>query len=545
MSRDLLTAAAMRALEQEAIEDGEATGLDLMERAGQGVVDAILDWRPQLAEGTHRAVVLCGPGNNGGDGFVIARLLQDRGWDIEVFLYGRAPDDIDSLPVDAAENARRWAERGPIVPLTKGVLSEAVSRAIAYLPDWLPEAGEPPRWPPAKDRYPTGSRHTVFIDALFGIGQNRALPDDLNEILRMEWSDHCWEWGVAVDIPTGVHADSGKLNGPYCFVSLCVTFQTPKLGHHLGIWQDDCDRLDVVDLDIGASEGTEVAGPEHIYDLIHFTGRKRSSRHKYHFGHALVLAGGSGRGGAARLAARAALRTGAGLVTVGCQPEALTENAARLDAIMLRTVGNAQSLEAGLQDKRINAICLGPGLGVERARALVAVACQSERKVLLDADALTTFKDDPDALFKLTNTLTVLTPHEGEFARLFPDLHRRMLLAPTHTDALSKVEATHAAAARAGCVVLLKGADTVIATAAQAAISGAHYQRAAPWLATAGSGDVLAGIITGLLARGLSPFDAATSAAWLHVEAARAFGPGLIAEDLPEMLPRVFRDLGL
>ncbi|MEM9783693.1 MAG: NAD(P)H-hydrate dehydratase [Pseudomonadota bacterium] len=542
---DLLTAAQMQALEHEAMEDGEATGLELMERAGQGVVDAILNWRPNLTVGTHRAVILCGPGNNGGDGFVIARLLKDRGWDIEVFLYGRAPDDIDSLPIDAARNARRWAESGTVLPLTEGVLSGAVSRAAALLPDWTPAPGEMPRWPPGQDRCPEGTRHTVFIDAIFGIGQNRALPDDLSEIIRMEWSDHCWEWGVAVDFPTGVHADSGKLLGPYCYVSLCVTFQVPKLGHHLGAWHEDCDRLDVVDLGIGGKAGTALAGPEHFYDLIHFIGRKRSSRHKYDFGHALVLAGGAGRGGAARLAARAALRVGAGLVTVGCEPEALIENAARLDAVMLRTVDTAQSLEARLKDARINAICLGPGVGLERARALVAVACGSQRKVVLDADALTSFEDDPDALFKVTTESTVLTPHEGEFARLFPDLHRRMQLAQTDADALSKVEATKAAAGRAGCVVLLKGADTVIAEEGRAAISGAHYQRASPWLATAGSGDVLAGIITGLLARGLSPFDAAAGAAWLHVEAARAFGPGLIAEDLPEMLPTVFRDLGL
>ncbi|MEO1471459.1 MAG: NAD(P)H-hydrate dehydratase [Pseudomonadota bacterium] len=428
-------------------------------------------------------------------------------------------------------------------------------RAAELLPDehTLPAAGgrageHTPHWPPRPERYPPGTRHTLFVDALFGTGQNRPLPDDLTEILTMEWADQCWEWGVAVDIPTGVHADSGKLLGPCCYVSLCVTFQNAKIGHHLGPWQEDCARLDIVDLGIGGWCRGDVAsaGPDHLFHgLIHFGGRKRSSQHKYDFGHALVLAGGVGRGGAARLAARAALRVGAGLVTVGCPPAALIENAARLDAVMLRTVGDDESLKTRLEDQRINALCLGPGLGIERARALVAVACATQRKVVLDADALTAFEDDPDALFTLATRQTVLTPHGGEFARLFPDLSERMRLPVGAGNALSKVEAAQEAAARAGCTVLLKGADTVIATDDKAAISGAHFQRAAPWLATAGSGDVLAGLITGLMARGLDPFDAAAGAAWLHVEAARAFGPGLIAEDLPEMLPRVFRDLGL
>ncbi|HEU0221345.1 MAG TPA: NAD(P)H-hydrate dehydratase, partial [Paracoccaceae bacterium] len=273
---------------------------------------------------------------------------------------------------------------------------------------------------------------------------------------------------------------------------------------------------------------------------------KAAGGHKYAYGHALVLSGGPGRGGAARLAARGALRVGAGLVTVGCPPAALPENAARLDAVMLRPVADAAALMEVLKNGRLNALCLGPGMGVgEPTRAMVLAALAAKRATVLDADALTSFAGDPAILFGALHPKVVLTPHMGEFRRLFPDLKSKLDEPATRGPAYSKVDAAREAAARAGCAVLLKGPDTVIAEpSGRCAINSAHYQRAAPWLATAGSGDVLAGCITGLLARGFAPMAAAETAAWLHVECARKFGPGLIAEDLPEQLPAVFRDLG-
>jgi ADP-dependent NAD(P)H-hydrate dehydratase / NAD(P)H-hydrate epimerase len=272
---------------------------------------------------------------------------------------------------------------------------------------------------------------------------------------------------------------------------------------------------------------------------------KQSNDHKFSHGHALILSGPSGKGGAARLSARGALRIGAGLVTVAPTPGALQENAARLEAIMLSPVGDAQTLQAVLADERLNALCLGPGLGVERARDLVPVALAAKRASVLDADALTAFKDDPSVLFDMLHENCVLTPHAGEFARLFPDIAEKLNAPATKGPTYSKVDATRVAAVRAGCVVLFKGPDTVIAAPDGAcSINSAAYERSAPWLATAGSGDVLAGFITGLLARGFAPMQAAETAAWLHVECALEFGPGLIAEDLPEQLPAVFRKLG-
>ncbi len=262
--------------------------------------------------------------------------------------------------------------------------------------------------------------------------------------------------------------------------------------------------------------------------------RKTGAAHKYSYGHALVLSGPAGRTGAARLAARGALRIGAGLVTVGCPQEAMTENAAQLDAVMLTPIEDAFALQTVLQDDRINTLCLGPALGRDdRAEGVISVALASGRALVLDADALSS------QLIGRLHENIVLTPHAGEFRRMFPDIHARL-----SAGEFAKTTATAEAAKRAGCTVLFKGSDTVIA-APDGRVVEAGTGRAAPWLATAGSGDVLAGFIAGLLARGLDPFSAAGTAAWLHVECARNFGPGLIAEDIPERLPSVFRDLGL
>ncbi len=282
--------------------------------------------------------------------------------------------------------------------------------------------------------------------------------------------------------------------------------------------------------------------------------RKSNDGHKFSYGHALVLSGPAGKTGAARLAARGALRVGAGVVTLACPPDALAENAAQLNAIMLKRVADATALAAVLQDTRINALCLGPALGVsDDQAALIAEALTvrgdrtpyGPRKIVLDADALTLLSRNAE-LFGMLHENCVLTPHTGEFVRLFPDIAAKLTEPATKGPAYSKVDATRDAAKRAGCVVLFKGADTVIADASgRAAINSAQNERAAPWLATAGSGDVLAGIITGLLARGFPPMQAAQTGAWLHVECALKFGAGLIAEDIAEQLPKVFSDLGL
>ena len=558
---ELLTAAQMRAIERAAIEAGEVTGLELMERAGRGVVDAMLKWRPELATAPHRAVVLCGPGNNGGDGFVVARLLKERGWDVEVFLYGRDPAEIDSLPPDAAENARRWREMGEIDSYPGG-------------------------WSGGEDD-PMFIEADIVVDALFGTGLGRALPEALLGFAAMTTELMGPAIGprllsvVAVDAPSGLCTDSGKAlicseGWPAAVeADLTVSFHRLKLGHFLGLAPELCGELGCVDIGLDRlpiGPPAPPAGARVSARLVEDTGigLRKVTGHKYDHGHALVLSGGVGKGGAARMAARGALRIGAGLVTVGCPPAALQENASALDAVMLRAFGEAGELAAFLPERKVNALCIGPGFGHgDRLRAFLGAVLRAEGPpgaadgdaawfiargmgadglpaVVLDADAIGEFADDPETLFAMLHPACVLTPHQGEFGRLFPDLLEKLTAPATKGPAYSKVDATREAAARAGCVVLFKGPDTVIADpAGRCAVSSAAYERGAPWLATAGTGDVLAGFITGLLARGFSAFDAAQTAAWLHVECALHFGPGLIAEDLPEQLPAVFRKLGL
>ena len=260
--------------------------------------------------------------------------------------------------------------------------------------------------------------------------------------------------------------------------------------------------------------------------------------HKYNHGHALILSGGPGKTGAARLAARAALRVGAGLVTLACPMRAVPEIAAQVTAVMIHPLDGAAGLAETLEDARFNAVGLGPGLGLSQNTAeLVRVTLASNRACVLDADALSRFAHAPDALFEMLHGTCVLTPHGGEFARLFPDI--------AASDAC-KVDQTRRAAERAGCVVLYKGETTVIAAAdGTCATHSATQDRATPWLATAGAGDVLTGFIVGLMARGFDPLTAASAATWLHVECARSFGPGLIAEDLAEALPSVLKALSV
>ncbi|WP_432449792.1 NAD(P)H-hydrate dehydratase [Aliiroseovarius marinus] len=534
---ELLTAAQMRAIEQAAIDSGEVTGLELMERAGRGVVEAIFEEWPELSKTSHKAVVLCGPGNNGGDGFVVARLLKEWGWEVEVFLYG----DASTLPPDARANYERWGELGVTSPLRSNFEASTVEAHVT-------------------------------VDALFGTGLTRPVSDLGLALLDMReqsaigsYTPREFRFGVAarvvaIDIPSGLCSDSGRIIEEDGFkgveqdvaaarssaVDLTVSFHSLKLGHALREGQELCGKTVVKSIGIDGRDCPALPQDEVVRLVVRpdWPG-KQGGNHKFSHGHALILSGSSGKGGAARLAARGALRIGAGLVTVAPTPGALQENAARLDAIMLSPVGDAQVFQAVLADERLNALCLGPGLGLERARDLVPVGLAAKRATVLDADALTAFRDDPAALFDMLHDSCVLTPHAGEFARLFPDIAEKLNAPATKGPAYSKVDATREAAARAGCVVLFKGADTVIASPdGQCAINSAAYERSAPWLATAGSGDVLAGFITGLLARGFAPMQAAETAAWLHVECAIEFGQGLIAEDLPEMLPAVFRRLG-
>ena len=542
---ELLSSAQMRAIEAAAMDTGHVSGLELMERAGEAVVAQILTRRPAPGNGASpRALVLCGPGNNGGDGFVIARLLAGRGWQVELYLCGEA----QALPSDALQNYQRWCGLGAVSPLT--ALSARIAELVA--------TGGARTDQPAFD---------LFVDALFGTGLGRAIPQVAAEIFAQinALAPGLRPLRLAVDMPSGLGSDHGRIIWPGAeaenagawpealppvfTADLTVSFHRPKRGHLLAEGPAHCGALVVADIGLEAFAALDApvvrsVGRPDAAALARL--RKHSGQHKYDHGHALVVAGPAGAGGASRLAARSALRVGAGLVTLAAEPAAMAENAARLDAVMLRAIADDHALSDYLRDPRISALCLGPGLGQGgRERGLLLEALRARRRIVLDADAISLLAREP-ALLSDLHSGCVLTPHGGEFARLCPDLATSAAGRATRADFPSKIDLARAAALRLGVTLLFKGADTVIADAAgQVAVHAATGARAAPWLATAGAGDVLAGLIAGLLARGFAPFEAACLASWLQVEAARGFGPGLIADDLPEALLPVLRALDL
>ncbi|MGQ0566103.1 MAG: NAD(P)H-hydrate epimerase, partial [Gemmobacter sp.] len=348
----------MRAIEAAAIASGAVTGLELMERAGAGVVAAVLEEWPSLADGLHRAVVLCGPGGNGGDGFVVARLLRERGWEVEVFLYG----DPARMPPDARVNYERWVGMGEV-----GTCESLCQRINAAL----------------------GLSADLVVDALFGVGLKRALPLPVADVFCDVFRGYLIGRMIAVDVPSGLCADSGRplvpmgydpkswpaMDGLIAEPDLTVTFHRRKQGHLLNVGPRHCGRVVVAQMGLAPGNGHCSVGL-----LENATGAipKGNAAHKFSHGHALILSGPPGHGGAARLAARGALRIGAGVVTVGAPPDAIPEHAAHLNAIMLRAVGDGAALARVLEDRRITALCLGPGLGVDaRAAGLVAVALES------------------------------------------------------------------------------------------------------------------------------------------------------------------------
>lgn len=516
---NLLTGSQMRAVETAAMAAGETSGAALMERAGKAVVGEIyISWPELYAEKAPRVAILAGPGNNGGDGFVVARCLAERGWQVTCGFAG----DPARLGPDAALALERWKAFGPV--FTQEELAAGLRAGM--VPD-------------------------LALDALFGTGLSRPVAEESAALLARLFGQTARR--VAVDIPSGLCADSGRVLGPVPpAADLTVTFHSAKPGHLLGQGAELCGRLVVADIGLDAAlDPARAGGPLASVvgaELCRPVARKAALGHKYTHGHALVLTGGPGRTGAARLAARAALRIGAGLVTLAVPPAAQQEVACQITALMLARCGDAEALSTLLEDVRLNALCLGPGLGLDAvAREKTEVALGSGRAVVLDADALSLHAEEPEALFAMTRSKpVVMTPHGGEFARLFPDLAGKLRGTLEHGPGYSTLDAGRDAAERAGCVVLLKGAATVIAAPdGRARLHSAQGARSAPWLATAGSGDVLAGLITGLLARGASPFDAAAQAAWLHVEAALMRGPGLIAEDLPETVPAVLSALAV
>jgi NAD(P)H-hydrate epimerase len=491
-----------------------------MEAAGKAVVHAIMA-RWDKCE----VLVLAGPGNNGGDGFVVARLLKAQKWPVQIFLLGERA----ALKGDAATNAKRW--RSTVLPLDH-----------------------------ALERLVDTDKDILVVDALFGAGLSKPLSGTvkaLAEVLAIKRDEGKAPPVVAVDMPSGLHGDTGYILGDGAFkgvafqADLTVTFCRPKPGHLLMPGRQLCGELFVADIGISDAHVAQAAAlsPSVTLNTVDLWGkalpRPGVNATKYTRGHLVVL-GGLVMTGAARMAALAARRAGAGLVSIAAPDRAFAIYAASCEpGTMIIPCNGLKEFKKIISDKRKSTCIMGPGAGLCKAtRDKVLAALKVGKRLVLDADALSVFEDAPKSLFKALKGCAddvVMTPHGGEFARLFPDLAKKQ-------SRLGKLEVTRRAASRVGCVILYKGADTVVA----APDGRAGITTSAPrTLATAGAGDVLAGFVGALLAQGpgegpgdsqwasMPAFEAANAAAWLHGECANAFGPGLIAEDLIDELPEV------
>lgn len=479
----LLTPATMAQVDRAAIAAG-TPGIVLMENAGRAVVREILRRFPPS-----RTLVLCGPGNNGGDGWVVARRLRELGWPVRV----RTLVPRGRLRGDAAVAAARWP--GPV---------EGFART------------DP-------------GRAELVVDAVFGAGLAREVAGEAARMVAAVAESRLPV--VAIDIPTGIDGATGEVRGIALPAVLTVTFVRAKPGHFL--LPGRLYRGELVVADIGIADGFVRAHDDGLRRndprlWRHLLPRRTPESHKYRFGHLVVVGGPRETTGAARLAASAGLRVGAGLVSVVCEEKALAVYGAHLTTVMTKPFADPETFRTRIADPRISAFVFGPGAGVADAtRERVLEVLATGRPVLLDADALTVFRDDPAALFAALRPDCVLTPHDGEYARLFPFTG-------------SRLERARRAAAAAGAVVLLKGGDTVVAAPNGRATI---LDDPPPTLATAGTGDVLAGLVGGLLAQGVPAFEAASAGAWIHAAAARALARPLVAEELPPAVPEVLRGL--
>lgn len=485
---EILSTKQMYKADQLAIKTGVSSE-ELMENAGAGVTAHITaNWNPR------RTMVFCGPGNNGGDGYVIARHLIDAGWDVTVV----SSHDPAVLQGDAAQMYARCPVK---VKNVRDLLNIA--------------------W-----------NYQLVIDAVFGAGFHGELPKDVQSTF-----DQAKEKGaaiIAVDVPSGVDGDKGIVCSSTPMAAMTVTFFKPKFGHLLHPARAHCGKLYVVDIGIPATvlSGMDIKAFQNDPSLWGRQFPKLSvTGHKYDRGHAAIVGGGIANTGAARIAARNCLRIGAGAVTLLSSPSALLVYAQALEAIMVSPIADIEMFKEFLTSKRIRSVLIGPANGVnERTKVFTLAALGSASDVVIDADAITVFKDDPAQLFEAIKSKkhghVVLTPHEAEFDRLFNLTG-------------SALEKCKSATRESGAIVLLKGATTVAAAPDGRVTLNVN---APPWLATAGSGDALAGLITGLMLGFEDPLMAVSAGIWIHSEAAQQFGVGLIAEDIEKCIPRILQE---
>lgn len=477
----LLTAEQMRRVDARAINRiGDA--LPLMERAGAEVF-ARLRFQLRAAKNPPKILILCGIGNNGGDGFVVAHHCLQQGFETHLCLIGH-PDKMS----DTAQRAFAKLPENCLHPL--------------HMLDW--------------------NSYTHIVDAMLGTGLERDVSGEFAEAIT--FANSCKSWKISVDIPSGIATDSGKILGLAFQADETVTFFAAKPGHYLLPGKAYCGKLTVADIGILAKDSDPETLTLHLNHPSQWQAHLCNThidQHKYHRGHSLILGGEEAFSGAAKLAALAALRAGSGLVSIACSPCALRSYAPWATAVMTKPYADDAALDALIQHPKTTAIAYGMGAEChETTRKRCLSLLQSQKPCVLDADALSAFEGQWDRLHPLLHTQAILTPHAGEFRRLFGDL----ISAETN-----RLQQALQAAKLSGAVIVLKGHDTIIASATGQALI--NYT-APPHLATAGSGDVLAGIITGQLAQGNTAFNAAASGVWMHSQSANRYTQGMIADDL-------------
>lgn len=482
---ELISPTQMGAADRAMIGTGKITGIELMNRAGAAVAQAVQTSYPAAK----RVTIFCGPGNNGGDGFVVARLLKEQGFDVRVL----CTLDGDQLTGDAAQAVRAWD--GAILPIDAEI-----------------------------------GPCDIVIDALLGAGLTRDVSGAMAAIITRIGDLTCPI--IAIDLPSGIDGANGMVRGRAVHANLTITFGRLKPGHMLLPGRQRCGTRILANIGITdetfSSLGVTTFANRPALWRDHLP-KVDPASHKYKRGHVGVVSGPRHATGAARLAVRAAQRAGTGLVTAFAEETAADILGVALESAMVRVANGSEELGALIKRGKISSVVIGPGCGVgEATRARVSVLAGLDIALVLDADALTSFECDAGelkALLAARSKPAVLTPHAGEFTRLFGKMHPD-----------GKLAASLEAARNFNAVVVFKGADTVVAAPdGRAAIA----DNAPPWLATAGAGDVLSGLIAGLLAQGIPAFEAASAAVWIHGEAAALAGEGLIAEDLPDRFPLV------
>ncbi len=478
---ELLTPAQMNKADQLTISGGVA-GIELMEAAGNSLCDILLGEFPEA----RKILIVCGNGNNGGDGLVAARVLADAGLKVDLLFAGNK----DRIQGDAAIARDRL---GSNVSIVDGLHQQ---------------------------------QYDVIVDALFGAGLDRNIEGGLARLIREINETNTPV--LSVDLPSGIDGATGEILGTAIRAEVTVTFFRRKPGHFLYPGRDHCGQVFLTQIGIRPAV-LEQIGAATILNTPQLWREKfaiaEPDGHKHNRGHTLVVSGEISMCGAARLVAGSALRAGSGLVTIACAADVLHASAASVTSLMLCEAAKSDELLAVLQDRRINCVAMGPGMQPDPTTcAKVLAVLSAYRHMVLDAGALSAFGDSQEDLFAAINATqksVVLTPHEGEFFRLFTDQ------AASH----SKIRRAQSAAAISGATVVLKGPDTVVASPDGKTCVA---DNAPPWLATAGSGDVLTGIIAGLLAQGMPPFEAAAAAVWIHGDAAARLGAPMISSDLDQ-----------